>query len=111
MFAILPSNEQNLLNIYKTFLFINLSMCLLCSGKIMKLSLTSTSVFVKWNVHNQLHKEIEAKDEKIAKLQNENDELQELAQHVQHMADMIEVRACLSDVPDVAIILFKILTT
>lgn len=39
----------------------------------------------------QLHKEIEAKDEQIAKLQSENDELQELAQHVQHMADMIEV--------------------
>ncbi|KAK2836375.1 hypothetical protein Q7C36_014244 [Tachysurus vachellii] len=40
--------------------------------------------------NEKLHKEIEAKDEKIAKLQNENDELQELAQHVQHMADMIE---------------------
>ncbi|XP_058233272.1 geminin [Hemibagrus wyckioides] len=40
--------------------------------------------------NEKLHKEIEAKDEQIAKLQNENDELQELAQHVQHMADMIE---------------------
>lgn len=41
----------------------------------------------------QLHKGIEAKDEQIAQLKTENDELQELAQHVQHMADMIEVRA------------------
>ncbi|XP_026785313.1 geminin [Pangasianodon hypophthalmus] len=40
--------------------------------------------------NEKLHKEIEAKDEQIAKLQSENDELQELAQHVQHMADMIE---------------------
>lgn len=39
----------------------------------------------------QLHKEIEAKDEQIAQLRSENEELQELAQHVQHMADMIEV--------------------
>jgi len=38
-----------------------------------------------------LHKDIEAKDEQIAQLKSENDELQELAQHVQHMADMIEV--------------------
>lgn len=57
----------------------------------------------------QLHKEIEAKDEQIAKLQSENDELQELAQHVQHMADMIEVRAWFSFVLNVAIILFRIL--
>lgn len=41
---------------------------------------------------NQLHKDIEAKDEQITKLKNENEELQELAQHVQYMADMIEVR-------------------
>ncbi|TSK31478.1 Geminin [Bagarius yarrelli] len=40
--------------------------------------------------NEKLHKEIDAKDEQIAKLQSENDELQELAQHVQHMADMIE---------------------
>lgn len=40
----------------------------------------------------QLHKDIEAKDEQISKLKNENEELQELAQHVQYMADMIEVR-------------------
>lgn len=58
----------------------------------------------------QLHKEIEAKDEHIAKLQSENDELQELAQHVQHMADMIEVRSWLSFVLHVAIILLEILT-
>lgn len=44
----------------------------------------------------QLHKEIEAKDEEIAKLQSENDELQDLAQHVQHMADMIEVKSQMS---------------
>ncbi|KAM9493875.1 geminin isoform 1-T2 [Clarias gariepinus] len=40
--------------------------------------------------NEKLHKEIEDKDEQIAKLRSENDELQELAQHVQHMADMIE---------------------
>lgn len=40
---------------------------------------------------NQLHRDIEAKDEQIAKLKSENEELQELAQHVQYMADMIEV--------------------
>ncbi|KAG9355497.1 hypothetical protein JZ751_000335 [Albula glossodonta] len=40
--------------------------------------------------NEKLHKAIEAKDEEIAKLQSENEELQELAQHVQHMADMIE---------------------
>lgn len=40
---------------------------------------------------NQLHRDIEAKDEQIATLQCENEELQELAQHVQYMADMIEV--------------------
>ncbi|XP_053469086.1 geminin [Ictalurus furcatus] len=40
--------------------------------------------------NEKLHKEIETKDEQIAELQSENDELQELAQHVQHMADMIE---------------------
>ncbi|CAB1350664.1 unnamed protein product [Coregonus sp. 'balchen'] len=40
--------------------------------------------------NEKLHKSIEAKDEQIAQLKTENDELQELAQHVQHMADMIE---------------------
>lgn len=40
---------------------------------------------------NQLHRDIEAKDEQIATLKCENEELQELAQHVQYMADMIEV--------------------
>lgn len=40
---------------------------------------------------NQLHKDIEAKDEQITKLKCENEELVELAQHVQYMADMIEV--------------------
>ncbi|XP_041741004.1 geminin [Coregonus clupeaformis] len=40
--------------------------------------------------NEKLHKDIEAKDEQIAQLKTENDELQELAQHVQHMADMIE---------------------
>lgn len=40
---------------------------------------------------NQLHRDIEAKDEQISKLKSENEELQELAQHVQYMADMIEV--------------------
>ena len=39
----------------------------------------------------QLHKDIEAKDEQISQLKSENDELQELAQHVQYMSDMIEV--------------------
>lgn len=40
---------------------------------------------------NQLHKDIEAKDERITKLKCENEELHDLAQHVQYMADMIEV--------------------
>lgn len=40
--------------------------------------------------NEKLHKDIEAKDEEIAKIQSENEELQELAQHVQYMADMIE---------------------
>uniref|UniRef100_A0A4W5RAZ4 Geminin DNA replication inhibitor n=1 Tax=Hucho hucho TaxID=62062 RepID=A0A4W5RAZ4_9TELE len=40
--------------------------------------------------NEELHKSIEAKDEQIAQLKTENDELQELVQHVQHMADMIE---------------------
>ncbi|XP_047461150.1 geminin [Mugil cephalus] len=40
--------------------------------------------------NEKLHKDIEARDEQITKLQSENDELQELAQHVQYMADMIE---------------------
>ncbi|XP_058608596.1 geminin [Onychostoma macrolepis] len=40
--------------------------------------------------NEKLHKDIELKDEQIAQLKSENEELQELAQHVQHMADMIE---------------------
>lgn len=40
---------------------------------------------------NQLHKDIETKDDQISKLKSENEDLQELAQHVQYMADMIEV--------------------
>ena len=40
---------------------------------------------------NQLHKDIEAKDEQITKLRCENEELHDLAQHVQYMVDMIEV--------------------
>lgn len=40
--------------------------------------------------NEKLHKEIETKNDHIAKLQGENEELQELAQHVQYMADMIE---------------------
>ncbi|XP_054909877.1 geminin isoform X2 [Poeciliopsis prolifica] len=40
--------------------------------------------------NEKLHKDIEARDEQINKLQSENEELQELAQHVQYMADMIE---------------------
>lgn len=39
----------------------------------------------------QLHKDIEAKNEQIAALKSENEELHELAQHVQYMANMIEV--------------------
>ncbi|XP_029588296.1 geminin isoform X1 [Salmo trutta] len=41
--------------------------------------------------NEKLHKDIDAKDEQIAQLKTENDELQELAQHVRHMADMIEL--------------------
>lgn len=40
--------------------------------------------------NEKLHKDIEARDEQIKKLQGENEDLQELAQHVQYMADMIE---------------------
>nr|XP_057903034.1 geminin [Doryrhamphus excisus] len=40
--------------------------------------------------NEKLHKDIEAKDEQITRLKDENDELQELAEHVQYMADMIE---------------------
>lgn len=40
--------------------------------------------------NEKLHRDIEAKDEQIATLACENEELQELAQHVQYMADMIE---------------------
>lgn len=65
----------------------------MCYGKIMFIHLL---IILHGNCfYKQLHKEIEAKGEQIAKLQSENDELQELAQHVQHMADMIEVRPCL----------------
>lgn len=39
----------------------------------------------------QIHKDIEAKNEQIAALKSENEELHELAQHVQYMANMIEV--------------------
>lgn len=39
----------------------------------------------------QLNKDIEAKNERIAALKSENEELHELAQHVQYMANMIEV--------------------
>lgn len=39
----------------------------------------------------QLHKDIEAKNEQIAVLKSENEELHDLAQHVQYMANMIEV--------------------
>ncbi|XP_051926635.1 geminin [Hippocampus zosterae] len=40
--------------------------------------------------NEKLHKDIEAKNEQIARLKSENDELRELADHVQYMADMIE---------------------
>ncbi|XP_030267586.1 geminin [Sparus aurata] len=40
--------------------------------------------------NEKLHKDIEAKDERITKLKCENEELHDLAQHVQYMADMIE---------------------
>ncbi|XP_028251761.1 geminin [Parambassis ranga] len=40
--------------------------------------------------NEKLHKDIEARNEQITKLQCDNEELQELAQHVQYMADMIE---------------------
>ncbi|KAG8005221.1 Geminin [Nibea albiflora] len=40
--------------------------------------------------NEKLHKDIEARDERITKLKCENEELHELAQHVQYMADMIE---------------------
>lgn len=72
-------------------------MCLLWSGETQVKFIIHFSILLNGKCfHQQLHKEIEAKDEQIAKLQNENDELQELAQHVQHMADMIEVRSWLS---------------
>ncbi|KAL7829467.1 hypothetical protein AOLI_G00303520 [Acnodon oligacanthus] len=48
------------------------------------------ALFTVLQENEKLHKEIETKDEQIAQLKSENDELQELAQHVQHMADMIE---------------------
>ncbi|KAM9777037.1 geminin isoform 1-T3 [Syngnathus typhle] len=40
--------------------------------------------------NEKLHKDIEAKDEQIAQLKSNNEELRELADHVQYMADMIE---------------------
>ncbi|CAG11151.1 unnamed protein product, partial [Tetraodon nigroviridis] len=40
--------------------------------------------------NEKLHKDIEDKNERIAALKSENEELRELAQHVQYMADMIE---------------------
>ncbi|XP_041421244.1 geminin, DNA replication inhibitor L homeolog isoform X2 [Xenopus laevis] len=40
--------------------------------------------------NEKLHQEIELKDEEIARLKQENDELMELAGHVQYMANMIE---------------------
>lgn len=42
-------------------------------------------------LQTQLHKDIEAKNEQIAVLKSENEELHELAKHVQYMANMIEV--------------------
>lgn len=42
-------------------------------------------------LQTQLHKDIEAKNEQIAALKSENEELHELAKHVQYMANMIEV--------------------
>lgn len=39
----------------------------------------------------QLHKEIEQKDNEIARLKKENKELAEVAEHVQYMAGLIEV--------------------
>ncbi|RXN22271.1 geminin [Labeo rohita] len=48
------------------------------------------ALFTVLQENEKLHKDIEAKDEQIAQLKSENEELQELAQHVQHMADMIE---------------------
>ncbi|KAM4689781.1 geminin isoform 2-T2 [Discoglossus pictus] len=40
--------------------------------------------------NEKLHKEIDLKDEEIARLKQENDELLELAGHVQYMSNMIE---------------------
>ncbi|XP_049607103.1 geminin [Syngnathus scovelli] len=40
--------------------------------------------------NEKLHKDIEAKDEQIAQLKSDNEELRELSDHVQRMADMIE---------------------
>ncbi|XP_061615246.1 geminin isoform X2 [Phyllopteryx taeniolatus] len=39
--------------------------------------------------NEKLHKDIEAKDEQIARLKSDNEELRELADHVEYMADMI----------------------
>ncbi|XP_073422240.1 geminin isoform X2 [Dendrobates tinctorius] len=41
--------------------------------------------------NEKLHKEIDLKDEEIARLKQENDELMELAGHVQYMANLVEV--------------------
>ncbi|KAM4027740.1 geminin [Anomaloglossus baeobatrachus] len=40
--------------------------------------------------NEKLHKDIELKDEEIAQLKKENDELMELAGHVQYMANLVE---------------------
>ncbi|XP_057683560.1 geminin isoform X1 [Corythoichthys intestinalis] len=40
--------------------------------------------------NEKLHKDIEAKDERISRLKSENEELRELADHVEYMADVIE---------------------
>ncbi|XP_073534961.1 geminin [Phyllobates terribilis] len=40
--------------------------------------------------NEKLHKDIELRDEEIARLKQENDELMELAGHVQYMANLVE---------------------
>ncbi|XP_047413092.1 geminin isoform X3 [Sciurus carolinensis] len=42
------------------------------------------------SAENQLHKEIEQKDNEIARLKRENKELAEVAEHVHYMAEVIE---------------------
>lgn len=63
-----------------------------CLLKLLYLMPQTLYIYLFFCFANQLHKDIEAKDEQITKLKCENEELQELAQHVQYMADMIEVR-------------------